>query len=421
MKTVSQRKSSRSTATERARVLKAATTVYLRDGFERASVDRIAATARMSKQSIYGLFPGREALFEATVRELLDNVRRNMTLIEDMGDVPSTLQTFGLCLFDAFSDPVGLGLFRANVAAANHFPALAAEVHEQRLEASRPLADYVQKHLIANEISDGDALMLAVRFGGLAVEGSRYFLGQPVPDTAQREVIVKRAVDLFLKGYGAGAQTGMAPPEAESIEPPALAGGVALRMSSEKFTALVDAAAEELIEHGYRGAGVDRIAASVRASKATVYRQFGNKENLFRYIVQRDIFETSRSPIVALPRHTDVVSALAALARHALDLHLAPDNIGMHRLLIQEADCLPELARQFHDVRVNRLGKALCTLLDAHARPVPDEVAQRAFYSLATFTVRFVTTHQLPDAAQRDVYSQECARLFLAGIHAFKQ
>lgn len=66
----------------RAQILEAAGAVFLAEGFERTSVDMIAATAHMSKQSIYELFPSKLALFEAAVRSKLDGARRDSVVVD---------------------------------------------------------------------------------------------------------------------------------------------------------------------------------------------------------------------------------------------------------------------------------------------------------------------------------------------------
>lgn len=402
----------------RAYILKAAAEVFLSEGFARASVDRVAAVARMSKQSIYELFPSKTELFQAAVLDALDSARDDMAVIDDKGDPASTFRHFAERIFDGFADPVNFGLFRANILAASHFPALAGDLHERRLAASRPLADYIEK-LVAQGLTDRcDPSATAIRFGGLVVEGSRYFLGSPLPGPAERKAIIRRALDLFLNGYRARGEADGDLPAFAPIDPPVLEGTAALRLSSEKLTALVDAAESDFLEFGYHRASVDRIAASVRASKATVYRQFGSKESLFRYVIQREIFETSRAAIEPRIPASGPEVALTALARQALDLHLAPRNIHMHRLLIQEVDLVPDLARRFHEVRVQRLADALRTVLAAHSQLPPVDADARAFYTMATFAVRFLTTSTLPTPPQRDLLSQECARLFLHGLKA---
>ncbi|WP_010125710.1 TetR/AcrR family transcriptional regulator [Sphingomonas sp. KC8] len=401
----------------RAQILAAAGEVFLREGFARTSVDQIAATAHMSKQSIYELFPSKMDLFEAAVRNTLDMADRNLAAVDDVGDIEATLRRFGLRLFEGFANPVNFGLFRANIVAATRFPKLAAELHEHRLAMVRRFADYVERCIADGALAPVDPLTTGIRFGGMSVEGARYFLGLSPPSLSVRAEIVGSIVDLFLNGYRGQTDPDGGTPmaAADQMADPVLESGATLRLTPEKLESLIDATLGEFLDNGYRGASLDRIATSVRASKATLYRQFGNKEGLFRYAVQREIAAASRTKFAVATSGT-MDEAVTNLARQALDWHLAPTNIQMHRLLIQESELVPDLARDYHDVRVARLGSALCELLAAYGQPVPNETAIRAFYALATFAVRFLTLHVLPDNAQRDLLSCESARLFLHGV-----
>ena len=414
---MSRRRADENRPDARTQILAAAGEVFLREGFARASVDMIAATAHMSKQSIYELFPSKMDLFEAAVRNTLDLADRNLATVDDVGALEATLLRFGLRLFDGFADPVNFGLFRANIVAATRFPALAAELHEHRLVMVRRFAAYVEKRIADGALAPTDPLTTAIRFGGMSVEGSRYFLGGAPPTLAARVHIVEAVVDLFLNGYAGQAEPADAVPAsaADMVAEPMIESDATLRLSPDKLASLIDATLTEFLDNGYRGASLDRIAASVRASKATLYRQFGNKEGLFRYAVQREIAASDRVAFAVVTTGT-VEEAVTALARQALDCHLAPSNIKMHRLLIQECDLVPDLAQDFYDVRVARLGRALGALLTAYGWPAPNPLATRAFYALATFAVRFLTLSELPNDGQRDLLSRESARLFLHGV-----
>lgn len=55
-------------------IMDAARRVFTREGFERASVDVIAAEAGVSKRTVYNHFQDKESLFVAVVRATLDSV-----------------------------------------------------------------------------------------------------------------------------------------------------------------------------------------------------------------------------------------------------------------------------------------------------------------------------------------------------------
>src|ERR1700687_2129074 len=58
----------------KARILDAAQRVFLKRGYQSASLDKIAEVAPASKPTIYAHFPGKEALFEAVVARVLDGL-----------------------------------------------------------------------------------------------------------------------------------------------------------------------------------------------------------------------------------------------------------------------------------------------------------------------------------------------------------
>ena len=58
----------------KARVLDAAQRMFLKRGYQSASLDEIADTAPASKPTIYAHFPGKEALFEAVVARVVDGL-----------------------------------------------------------------------------------------------------------------------------------------------------------------------------------------------------------------------------------------------------------------------------------------------------------------------------------------------------------
>src|SRR6476620_3310794 len=58
----------------KARILDAAQRVFLKRGYQGASLDEIAQTAPASKPTIYAHFPGKEALFEAVVARVIEGL-----------------------------------------------------------------------------------------------------------------------------------------------------------------------------------------------------------------------------------------------------------------------------------------------------------------------------------------------------------
>lgn len=105
----------------------------------------------------------------------------------------------------------------------------------------------------------------------------------------------------------------------------------------------LEAALDEFFAHGFEGATIDGVAKRAKASRATVYRMFGNKEALFRAVHQwflerrqsnlRTILATDRQP------HDMLV---AVIEKIYLD-SVRPLDLALTRLFVAEAHRFPDL------------------------------------------------------------------------------
>jgi AcrR family transcriptional regulator len=117
---------------------------------------------------------------------------------------------------------------------------------------------------------------------------------------------------------------------------------------------ILDAAVEVFLENGYGGATIGLVVERAGASKATVYSFFGGKDGLFAAIVEERverILSAFGDPEVA---HSDVLSALAHIARRYMEVVMAPDAVGFYRLIISEGVRFPELTRTFYRIGPDR-------------------------------------------------------------------
>src|SRR5215208_6812069 len=83
-------------ARKRAAILEAATTLFLRHGYRGTSMDEIAATAGVSKQTVYKHFADKESLFSeivvSTVEEVAEPVHAAVLELRDSGDLEADLR-----------------------------------------------------------------------------------------------------------------------------------------------------------------------------------------------------------------------------------------------------------------------------------------------------------------------------------------
>src|SRR5258708_8064999 len=126
---------------------------------------------------------------------------------------------------------------------------------------------------------------------------------------------------------------------------------------------ILEAAVEVFLENGYGGGTIGLGVERGGASKATVYSFFGGKDGLFAAIVEERaerILSAFGDPEVV---HSDVRHALAHIAQRYMEVAMAPDAVGIWRLIIAEGTRFPELARTFYQLGPDRTHAHLAGML----------------------------------------------------------
>ena len=112
-----------------ARILDAAQRVFIKRGFQSASIDEIAEIAPASKPTIYAHFPGKEALFAAVVSHIITGLA-DFEDYEPAGhSVPDKLANLSTEIVERFIEDT-LGVARVTIAEADRLPELSRRVHE---------------------------------------------------------------------------------------------------------------------------------------------------------------------------------------------------------------------------------------------------------------------------------------------------
>jgi len=142
--------------------------------------------------------------------------------------------------------------------------------------------------------------------------------------------------------------------------------------SERRRQAIIQAATEVFLRHGYLGATTDEVAARASVSKQTLYKHFGDKQRLFAEIILDTTGQLvdglSNAVASTLQDAQDVRKALRELADGFLRGLLQPDVLRLRRLVIAEADRFPEVGRAWFDRGFDRtlviLGEAMRRLAD---------------------------------------------------------
>ncbi len=171
---------------------------------------------------------------------------------------------------------------------------------------------------------------------------------------------------------------------------------------------LLDAALDVFVERGYTATRLEEVAQRAGVAKATLYRYYENKLDLFKAVVRNSLVagfdELAKSPSgKRLGARERLVRLLTAFTERIADSPLS----GIPKLVIAEAGNLPEVARFYHD-EVIRRGRALVmdTLAQGAAegefRPVDAEYAWRIVIAPLLFSIIWKHSFQAFDAQPVD-------------------
>lgn len=110
-----------------ARIIAAASTLFLEQGFGRTTLDQVAEAAHAGKTTLYGRFPTKEALFSAVVLRYVDELQARMAIVPTSGTVKERLVQVGIALADLTLAEESIALMRLTIAEAKAFPELGHE------------------------------------------------------------------------------------------------------------------------------------------------------------------------------------------------------------------------------------------------------------------------------------------------------
>ncbi|MBS2534726.1 TetR/AcrR family transcriptional regulator [Catenulispora sp. NF23] len=161
----------RRSAAKHAAILDAATAVFLREGYARASVDAIAQEAGVGKQTVYGHFGDKQQLFLAVVEHVhAASPFDPADLIADTGDPLADLTAAATWIVRGVSSPRVAALHRLTIAELTHHPELQRSWRDD--ERGQKLLTTIAAYLAAcdrrNTLSVPDPETVARQFVWLA-------------------------------------------------------------------------------------------------------------------------------------------------------------------------------------------------------------------------------------------------------------
>ncbi len=188
-------------------VLEGARAVFMKHGFEGASVDDIAKTAGVSKATLYSYFPDKRLLFAEVAKcechRQADNALEVVTSDSKPNEI---LLEAGQRMIDFFTSDFGLSIYRICSAESARFPELGEHFYESGPQLVRErLVEYFQEAVSNGQLEIDDFDLAADQFAELCKASffPRLLCGVETTFSKQEtDRVLHGAVDMFMARYG---------------------------------------------------------------------------------------------------------------------------------------------------------------------------------------------------------------------------
>jgi TetR/AcrR family transcriptional repressor of mexJK operon len=188
------------------RVMEAARGQFDAHGFERASVDAIAAEAGVSKMTIYSHFASKEGLFEAVVRDRTDRVMGGLAGVEalDPKQPQRALLAIGEQFLTLAREEATLGQFRSIYGAAGVQREACRAFYRQGADRLiGDLAAYLRRADAQGTLNirrprQAADLFLSMFLGDGHIRG---LMMLDMPDAREDRALLREAVRMFMAAY----------------------------------------------------------------------------------------------------------------------------------------------------------------------------------------------------------------------------
>ena len=195
----------RLTDRKRAAILQAAIDEFRGHGFEATTMDRIAATAGVSKRTVYNHFPSKDVLFA----EILVQLWQKSVAMADVAyraDLPLRDQLLELVRqkLSMLDEGNFLDLARVAIAETIHSPERARDMVARLENTEEGVARWIRAALADDRLNALEPAFAAQQLHGM-LKGFAFWpqitLGAPLLTREQQEEVAQSAVDMFLAYY----------------------------------------------------------------------------------------------------------------------------------------------------------------------------------------------------------------------------
>ena len=202
---------SRTAALElRAHILRAATDLFLEQGYGLTTIEAVARSAGISKRTFYHRFNDKAALFAAVVKDVVAHLRPppDVPLIEG-ATLDEILRRLASLILQAALSPAAIRLHRLIISESARFPEVVRAITDEGgTQEAHALVDGLLAREVDERVLSADARAFAAQQFlqmVIAIPQQRALgLGSPMT-SAEVEVWAAQVVTLFLRGCRYGA------------------------------------------------------------------------------------------------------------------------------------------------------------------------------------------------------------------------
>lgn len=194
----------RDTSRKRDSILDAAVQAFADEGYENASMDRIAGSADASKRTVYNHFPSKEALFEAVMDRLFEETYEIKRIPYDPDQsLEEQLARFVDAKSMLVDNPDWMGVFKVALGVLFRDPELAEKTMGKALAGEDTLLTWIKDAAKDGRLRVKNPELAADMFWGM-VSGTlfwpRLLTGSMEPKKVRQ--LKKEIIETFLGRYG---------------------------------------------------------------------------------------------------------------------------------------------------------------------------------------------------------------------------
>ncbi|WP_180698599.1 TetR/AcrR family transcriptional regulator [Pseudomonas crudilactis] len=195
----------RLTDRKREAIIQAAITEFRANGFEVTSMDKIAATAGVSKRTVYNHFPSKEELFAEILNQLWARISAEQSVVYNR-DQPlrDQLRQMLQAKVQLMADENFLTLARVAIAATIHSPERAQNMIERMGEREEGLTVWIRAAQADGRLKPVDPEFAAHQVQGLLKTFAfwpQMSMGRAALDVEMQNTVAESALDMFLTCY----------------------------------------------------------------------------------------------------------------------------------------------------------------------------------------------------------------------------